>query len=169
MVQTVQPESDAFVDDWDNQLGNGIELFASIQITPLGDDPDPPTLFVDDTFIISETEPMGDVYVTKLRDFINPEDLGDEWKIKFRAQKQSTSGVVLDLTVQLREDYVDETDEDSRGDLIFEQVFENIANGFQDFEVVMTVPDAINPDGGDINPTSIDTSKLFVRLVADTS
>ena len=167
MTQIAQPESDTLVDDWDNHLGDGIALFASLRITPLGDDPDPPTAFIDDTFIVSETEPSGDVYVTKLEEVVNPESVFESWILKFRAEKMIDDATQLDLRVQLREGYVDETDQ---GELIFEELFESIAFGIQDFEMTMTVPDPVTPDGTpDIDPSTIDTSDLFVRLVADLS
>ena len=163
MTQIAQPESDAFIDDWDREFGDGQDLFSSMRITPLGDDPDPPEDFIDQTFIVSETGPVSDVYVTKLEEVINPEELGD-WVLKFRAQKMKNTAVNLDLTVQLRQLYVDEADQ---GDLIFEEVFENIPFGFTDFEMNMSVADPITPDGGDVDPISIDTAELFVRLIAD--
>ena len=168
MTQIAQPESDTFVDDWDHNLGQGVDdLFAAIRITPLDDDPDPPTAFIDETFIVSETEPMNDVYVTKLEEIINPKELGD-WVVKFRAQKMNNTGVNLDLTVQLRQGYVSEADQ---GELIHEEIFENIPFGFSDFEMNMTVADPITPSEpeADIDPTSIDTADLFVRLIADTA
>jgi len=165
MVQIANALEDIFVDDWDSDRGTGVDLFASIFFPPPElENPNPPE---DNTFIVSETSPSNDVYVFKLESILNTETLEGNWIIKFRAQKMIDDATQLDLLVQLRQNYEDEVEQ---GELIFEELFEEVAFGYQDFEMVMVTPDLEDPDGpADIDPSTIDADNLFVRLVANES
>lgn len=147
-VQIIDPVEDTFIGSWDNELQAGSDIYTSLL------DGDTVT---DEAWIISPHQPSSEIYVAKLTDFINPVISVDPWKIKFRAQKMNDTGVSLDLTVQLRQYYVNEGDQ---GDLIYEELFEDVAFGFQDYEIELTPL-------VDFDPATLNTTQLYVRLIAD--
>ena len=167
MVQIANASEDTFVDDWDSERGTGVDLFASMFFPPPELQNDPPEPPDDNTFVVSESSPSNDVYVFKLESILNTETLEGNWILKFRAQKMIDDATQLDLLVQLRQNYEDEVEQ---GELIFEELFEEVAFGYQDFEMVMTTPALEDPNGSsDIDPSVIDADNMFVRLVANES
>lgn len=110
----------------------------------------------DNDYLSSPHEPTSSVYVTKLNGIVNPEDLDGDWTMKFRAGKPSGITGQLNLTVQLRMNYTDETDDNTLGELLAEMIVEDISDTLTDYEMVVPNTETIGTGDG-----------LYFRIIAD--
>ena len=110
----------------------------------------------DADYISSETSPNQDVYVCKLGTITDPASSSGH-VLRYRYRKSASGAPATDLTVQLRQDYVNEG---SPGTLIEAWSHTGISSSFSTQEQTLgtTETDSIT-----------DYSSLYVRIVADES
>ena len=97
MAQFGRPSVDTLRDNWEEDDGTTVDIFDQIDEVVL-DDAD---------YIRTVLTPTSDVYVTKLSSVEDP--LSSTGHIvRFRAAKSAAGGDQIDLTVQLRQGYVNE-------------------------------------------------------------
>jgi hypothetical protein len=108
----------------------------------------------DAEYVSSDSAPNNDVYVTRLSDMEDPV-ASTGHIVRYRYRKNAAGGAQIDLTVQLRQGYVNEG---SPGTLIEEWVHTDISETFttQAQTLGATEADAIT-----------DYTDLFLRFVAD--
>lgn len=108
----------------------------------------------DADFVSSDSAPSADPYVTRLSDMEDPVSSSGHI-VRYRYRKNSAGGAQIDLTVQLREGYVNEG---TPGTLIEEWIHTDISESFtgQAQTLGATEADAIT-----------DYTDLFLRFVAD--
>jgi len=105
-------------------------------------------------FIKSPSAPTSDVYVTKLTTLEDPV-LSTGHIVRYAYQKDAAGGAQIDLTVQLRQDYVNEG---TPGTLIHSEVHTNIPNGWTAGSFTLS--------GGEADAIT-DYTNLFLRFVAN--
>ena len=150
MSQIINPAQDANNPGlWVTQDGLSADLFERISSDDAGIGGDEDT-----SWIWPPPSPSASVYVTKLEQFVRPPE-AEEWTINVRMQKALSVATQLDLLVQLRQYYIDEIDQ---GDLVYEETIVDVAFGLQDY--VLTIPG--------LDPSTISTSELYIRMEADT-
>lgn len=146
MAQFGRPSADTLVDNWEEDDGTTDALFGEID-EAVADDAD---------YIRSVEDPTDDVYVTALSSV--PDPLSSTGHIvRYRYRKNAADGDQVDLTVQLRQGYVDEV---TLGTLIHQEVHNNIGGAAWtagSFTLSGVEADSIT-DYGD----------LFLRFVANT-
>ena len=97
MAQFGRPSADTYRDSWEEDDGTTDALYGEIDET-VADDGD---------YIRTVIGPSNDVYVTKLSNLEDPSSSGGHI-VRYRYAKSSSGGAQIDLTVQLRQGYVDE-------------------------------------------------------------
>jgi hypothetical protein len=98
MAQFSRPDADLFNGGYKTQIGAGASLYTVLD-EPVADDAD---------FIQSPVTPTNAVYVTHLTPVADPQTSNGH-SVSFRyATDQASGGEPLDLTVELRQGYVDE-------------------------------------------------------------
>jgi len=97
MAQFGRPSVDTLRDNWETEVGGTTNIWAQIDEVS----------FDDGDYIRTVLTPTSDVYVTKLTSVEDP--LSSTGHIvRFRAAKSAAGGDQIDLTVQLRQGYVNE-------------------------------------------------------------
>lgn len=104
--------------------------------------------------ITSNTAPANHVYVCKLGTLEDPVSSTGHI-LSWRRQKNASGGSAIDLLVELRQGYVNES---SKGTLITSKNAANIANGFADDSITLSGPEA---------DSITNYGSLFVRIVAN--
>lgn len=149
MVQFARPDADTFIGNYVDEVGGTTDIFNSIdEVVP-----------ADADFIESPLDPASEVYVCHLSNITDPlDDTGHT--VRYRLAKDPSGAEQVDVTVELREGYVNEA---TQGTLIASTVFLNIANGTADddeelLELILTTVEA---------DSITDYADLAVRVVAD--
>jgi len=146
MAQFGRPSADTFNGDaWiEDGVGDNSALFDEIDES-VADDAD---------YVQSPITPTSDAYVTKLTAVTDPM-VSTGHTVRYRYGKNVAAGDQIDLTVQLRQGYVNEG---SQGTLIHSEVHANVAAAF--------VAGAFTLTGGEAD-TITDYSDLYLRFVAN--
>lgn len=97
MPQFARPTTDTTRDNWFDQAAGTASIFATIDEVA-SDDGD---------YIKTQLTPTADVYVTKLSAVADPISSANH-TVRFRYRKEATGGERIDLTVELRQGYVNE-------------------------------------------------------------
>lgn len=145
MPQYARPSTDTYRGNYTDQVGGTSNIYQAIDEI-VADDAD---------FVRSPLAPASEVYVTKLSAVTDPVVHGGH-VMRYRYSKDSPGGAQVDLTVQLRQDYVNEG---NLGTLIKEWVHANI-------------PDAWTASGDQTlsegeAATISDYSNLYLRIIAN--
>lgn len=112
------------------------------------------TSYDDADYVSSPTAPTSDVLAVGLSNVEDPQvDTGHI--VRYRYQKNTTGGAQIDLTVQLRQGYVNEA---TQGTLIHSEPHTNIPNGWTAGTFTLTAPEAQN---------ITDYTNLQLRFVAN--
>ena len=142
--QIVYPIADTYVGNWTGEGGETSNLYTHIDETSANDS----------DFVKSENDPSASPVVFQLGSLDDP-GVGTAHVLSYHYGKELIDGSGINLTVQIRQDYVNEG---SQGTLIAEWVHSDIGT-------------VINADGtlsaaqaGSIT----DYTSLFIRFVADT-
>lgn len=112
MPQFARPSTDTTLDNWEEDDGTTVSIFDQIDEV-VADDLD---------FIRTVLTPTNDVYVTKLTSVTDPVSSINHI-VRYRYGKDAAAGDQIDLTVQLRQGYVNEG---SPGTLIASATHTNI-------------------------------------------
>lgn len=113
MAQFGRPSTDAVNQSWEEDDGTTVSIFDQID-----------EVVADNTdFIRSALAPTADVYATKLTTLEDPVSSTGHI-VRYRYAKSAAGGAQIDLTVQLRQGYVNES---TLGTLIKEWVHTNIS------------------------------------------
>lgn len=97
MAQFGRPSTDTTMDNWEEDDGTTTNIFDQIDETP-ADNAD---------YIRTGLTPTSDVYVTKLTTIVDPVSSAGH-TLRYNYRKDVASGDQIDLTVQLRQGYVNE-------------------------------------------------------------
>lgn len=144
MAQFGRPSTDTTREAWEEDDGTTTDIFDQID-EAVADDAD---------FIRSALVPTSDVYVTKLTAVTDPlQSTGHT--VRYRYGKDVTGGAQIDLTVQLRQGYVNEG---TPGTLIAAQTHTNVA--------VFPVAGSIALSGAEADSIT-DYTNLYLRFVAN--
>jgi hypothetical protein len=96
MAQFGRPSTDTFR-EWEEDDGTTTDIFDQIDETS----------FDDADYIRTPVAPTSDVYVTKLTTLEDPQ-VSTGHVVRYRYRKDTAGGAQIDLTVQLRQGYVNE-------------------------------------------------------------
>jgi hypothetical protein len=130
MAQKSNPSVDTYNSDgYTDQVGGITNIYTTI---------DEGYPFSDADYIRSAVAPSSDVYVTKLSTAEDPQSSSGHI-IRFKYAKDAAGGAQVDLTVQLRQGYVNEG---TPGTLIHEKVVTNISNVFTDDSFTLSAGEA---------------------------
>ncbi len=144
MAQFARPNADASIGAYEDELGGTSDIFNSI------DEASPN----DSDFITSEFSPSSSPYVCGLSSVTDPlSSIGHV--VRYRARKDPSTGAQIDLTVELREGYVNEG---SPGTLIATDSQVDLPTAFTTFSFALS--------GGEADAIT-DYSDLFLRFVSD--
>ena len=144
MAQFARPDADALIGAWEDELGGTSDIFNSIdEVSPNDSD-----------YITSEFAPGSSPYVAALSAVTDP-NVNTGHTIRYRARKDPSTGAAVDLTVELREGYVNEG---SPGTLIATDTETNLPTSFTTFSFTLSGVEA---------DSITDYSDLFLRFVAD--
>jgi hypothetical protein len=145
MAQFGRPSADTYnADGYTDQGGGGSNIYTTID----------EAVYSDADYIRSPLAPTSDVYVTKLSAVEDPV-VHTGHTIRYRYAKDASGGATINLTVQLRQDYVDEG---TPGTLIKEWQHSDISNTFTEGGGTLTEGEA-----GNIT----DYSNLYLRFLAN--
>lgn len=145
MAQFGRPSADTLRDNWEEDDGTTTNIYDQIDESS-SDDAD---------YIRTQLSPSDDVYVTKLSAVEDPlTDTGHV--VRYRYRKDATSGEQIDLTVELREGYVDES---TKGTLIASNTHTNIGGS-------SWTAGSFTLSGGEADSIT-DYSDLYLRFVGD--
>lgn len=97
MVQLARPSTDTTRDNWEEDDGTTTNIWDQIDEV-IADDAD---------FIRTQLTPTNDVYVTKLTSLEDPISATGH-TVRYRYGKDAAGGDRIDLTIELRQGYVDE-------------------------------------------------------------
>lgn len=144
MAQFGRPSTDTTRDNWEEDDGTTTNIFDQIDEAVV-DDAD---------YIRTGLAPTSDVYVTKLTTLEDPVSSSGH-VVRYRYGKDASGGAQIDLTVQLRQGYVNEG---SPGTLIAQWVHTNISN---------TLTTAAQTLAGAEADAITDYTDLYLRFVAN--
>ena len=144
MVQFARPSTDTTRDNWEEDDGTTVDIFDQIDEV-VADDAD---------FIRTVLTPTSDVYVTKLTTLEDPISSTGHI-VRYRYGKQTAGGDQIDLTVQLREAYVNEG---TPGTLIHSEVHTNIG--------VVWIAGSFTLSGAEADSIT-DYTNLYLRFVGN--
>ena len=116
MSQFARPSTDTTLGSYTDQVGGGTNIFETIDEVA-ADDGD---------YIQSPLAPSSAAYVTKLTSVEDPQSSSGH-VVRYRYQKNAAGGAQIDLTVQLRQGYVNEG---TPGTLIAEWTHTNIPSSW---------------------------------------
>lgn len=145
-ILIARPESDAFLGAWVDELGGSVNIYQSID----------EVIASDTDYISSEGDPVTSPYVTGLSEVTNPEAAEGDQTVRYRYRKPDLAAAQVDLTVELREGYVDES---TKGALIASQVHEDVPA-----DVFIAGSFVLEPFESSL---IVDYSDLYLRFVAD--
>jgi len=128
VVQFARPSVDTFRDNWEEDDGTTVDIFDQIDEV-VADDAD---------FIRTVLTPTSDVYVTKLTSVEDPQSSTGH-TVRYRYGKDAAGQDTIDLTVQLRQGYVNEG---VPGTLIHSEVTLNIGVVWIAGSFTLTGPEA---------------------------
>jgi hypothetical protein len=97
MAQFGRPSTDTTRDNWEEDDGTTTDIFDQID-EAIADDAD---------YVRTQLTPTSDVYVTKLTTLEDPISSSGH-TVRYRYGKSATGGDQIDITVQLRQGYVNE-------------------------------------------------------------
>lgn len=144
MAQVARPEADILEDNWAEDDGGTTDIFDQID-EAVADDND---------YIQSQLVPTNDVYVCRLSDLVDPlQSTGHI--LRYRYRKDAAGGAQINLTVELRQGYVNEG---TPGTLIASATHNNIAETITAGSITLSAGEA---------DTITDYTNLFVRFVAN--
>lgn len=144
MAQFARPNTDTTLGGYTDQSNGTTNIYTTIdEVTP--DDGD---------YIRSALAPSSAAYVTKLTSIEDPLT-GTGHVVRYRYAKSAAGGAQIDLTVQLRQGYVDEG---TLGTLIKEWVETNITESWTTQERTLTAGEA---------DSISDYENLYLRFVAN--
>lgn len=144
MAQFGRPSTDTTRDNWEEDDGTTTSIFDQIDETS----------FDDADYIRTGLVPTADVYVTKLTSVTDPlQSTGHI--VRYRYGKDTAGGAQVDITVQLRQGYVNEG---SQGTLIHSEVHTNVG--------VYPIAGSFTLSGGEADSIT-DYADLFLRIVAN--
>jgi len=144
VAQFGRPSTDTTRDNWEEDDGTTTDIFDQIDEV-VADDAD---------FIRTVQVPTNDVYVTKLTTLTDPlQSTGHI--VRYRYGKDTSAGAQVDLTVQLRQGYVNEG---TPGTLIHSEVHTNIG--------VVWVAGSFTLSGAEADAIT-DYTSLYLRFVAN--
>ena len=144
MPQFARPSADTTVGNWQTHTGGTTNLYTTIdEVTP--DDTD---------YIKSPLAPSNAAYVTKLSSVEDPQSSTGHI-LRYRYSKNAAGGAQIDLTVQLRQGYVNET---TQGTLIAQVVLTNISETFTTGTYTLSAAEA---------DSITNYADLYVRIVAN--
>lgn len=147
MSQFARPSEDTFLGDWTDEAAGTTDIFESIDESSASDA----------DYIQSPVEPSSDPYVCKLDGIASDPLTSDGHVVRYRYRKDTAGGDQIDLTVQLREGYVNEG---TPGTLIHEETHTDISgSGWTNGSFTL--------DSGEADSIT-DYDELFLRFVADT-
>lgn len=144
MAQFARPDSDVNVGNWQDESGGTTSIFQSIDEATRSDT----------DYVTSETAPANSVYVCGLSNVTDPESSSSH-TVTYAYQKDPSGGSQVDLTVELRQGYVDEV---TQGTLIASWSHANVANGFVEQTQTLSTAEA---------DSITDYSDLSLRFVAN--
>jgi hypothetical protein len=128
MAQFGRPDSDLNLSNWKDEGDGTTNIYASIDEATASDA----------DYIKSGTAPSSEPYVCGLSNVEDPQSSSGH-VVRYRYQKDSAGGAQIDLTVQLRQGYVNEG---TPGTLIKEDVNANISNGWADDSMTLSAGEA---------------------------
>ena len=144
MAQFGRPSNDQLNEGYTDQGGGSSNIYTTID----------ETVYSDSDYIRSALAPTSDVYVTKLTAVEDPQSSTDH-HVRYRYAKDAAGGAQIDLTVQLRQGYVNEG---SPGTLIKEWVHANIPETFTAQDQTLSGPEA---------DAITDYANLYLRFVSN--
>ena len=140
--QFARPSVDTIIGGYTDQAGGVTNIYQRIDEV-VADDAD---------YIRSRTAPVNDPYVTKLSVLLNPQ-IRTNHIVRYRYGGVVAEGKQLNLTVELREAYVDEN---NRGALRATWLHANIAEAFTTATSTLTTEEAMD---------IVDYEDLYLRIV----
>lgn len=144
MAQFGRPSADTLRDNWEEDDGTTTAIYDQIDETP-SDDAD---------YIRTVLVPTNDVYVTKLSALTDPlQSTGHI--LRYRYKKDAAAGAQINLTVELRQGYVNEG---SKGTLITSATHNNISDTITAGSITLS--------GGEADSIT-DYTDLYVRFVGN--
>ena len=144
MAQFGRPSTDTTREAWEEDDGTTASIFDQID-EAIADDGD---------YIRSAQVPTSDVYCTKLTSVTDPlQSTGHI--VRYRYGKDIAAGAQIDITVQLRQGYVDEG---TQGTLIHSEVHTNVG--------VFPIAGSFTLSGGEADSIT-NYADLFLRIVAN--
>lgn len=144
MAQFGRPSTDTTREAWEEDDGTTTDIFDQIDEVS----------FDDADFIRSALVPTNDVYVTKLTAVTDPlQSTGHV--LRYRYGKDASAGAQIDITVQLRQGYVNEG---SPGTLIAGQTHTNVG--------VFPIAGSLTLSGAEADAIT-NYADLFLRFVAN--
>jgi hypothetical protein len=143
VAQFARPDADLANTGWTNEAASGTDLFQSLDETSANDS----------DFAQSASAPSDDPLVVRLSDVEDPVSSSGH-TVRFRYKKNTTGGATINLTVELREGYVDEG---TQGTLIASTVV-------NDIDSITT--GSISLSGAEADAIT-DYTDLALRFVAD--
>ena len=145
MAQFGRPSADTYnADGYTDEAGGSTNIYGSID----------EVVQADADYIKSAVAPSSDVYVTKLTNLEDPQS-SDNHTLRYAYGKDAVGGAQIDITVQLRQDYVNEA---GQGTLIKEIVHTNVDSGF--------TLNAYGLSSGEADSIT-DYTSLYVRIVSN--
>ena len=145
MAQFGRPEADTYRDTaWTEDDGTTDALFGEIDESSASDT----------DYIKTSVAPTSDVYVTRLSDVEDPISSSGH-VVRYRYAKSAAGGAAVDLTVQLRQGYVDEG---TMGTLIAEWTHTDISDTFTTQNQTLAGAEA---------DSITDYTALYLRFVAN--
>lgn len=144
MAQYGRPSTDTTNQGYTDQAEGATNIFQTIdEVT-----------YSDSDYIKSPLAPTSDVYVTKLTSVEDPQ-VHTGHKIRYRYQKNASGGATINLTVELRQGYVNES---TMGTLIKDWQHNDIGNGWTAQEQTL-----LETEADDIT----DYASLFIRFLSN--
>lgn len=145
MAQFLRPDNDFNnPDSWQDDGGGGANIYQAID----------EEVAADGDYIQSPLNPSSDVYVARLSDGQDPA-LSTDHNLRVRYAKSAAGGAQIDVTVELREGYVNEG---SQGSLIKQRVYSDVSDSF--------VTDEYGLSAGEADSIT-DYTDLFMRFVSN--
>jgi len=145
MAQFARPEADTLIGNWADDGEGTSDIYTAID-EEVADDND---------YIASPVSPSDEPYVCKLSAVDDPQSSSGH-TVRYRYRKDQADGDQIDLTVELREGYVDEG---TPGTLIHQEVHTDISGS--DW-----TSGSFTLDGEDADSIT-DYSDLYLRFVAN--
>jgi hypothetical protein len=144
MAQFARPSTDTTRDNWEEDDGTTASIFDQIDES-VADDAD---------YIRTVLTPTSDVYVTKLSTLEDPLSSTGH-VVRYRYGKDAAGGDQIDITVELRQGYVNEG---TPGTLIASATHTNVSSGWTAGTITLSGPEA---------DAITDYTDLYLRFVGN--